>query len=98
MIVAPHAHLNSGQSVIVIRFIRQYKGGVEKAVRDTFELLEEQNSIDNLGLAVEFPSGKNATYFILPAADHKDVLYHAIDTLADSRIGSLFKRHTDYIR
>ena len=92
------AHLNAGQSVIVIRFIRQYKGGVEQAVRDTFELLEEQNALQNRGFALEFPSGRNSTYFVLPAVDHEYELFRAFDMLADSRVGSLFKQHSGYVR
>ena len=81
------AHLNSGQSVIVIRFIRQYRGGVEQAIRDTFHLLGTQYGVPkSRGFAVEFPRGKNSTYFILPTIDHEDALRRAIEVLKDNPV------------
>ena len=61
-------HLDAGQSVIVVRFLRQYKGGVEAAVKDTFEILENHESIRNRGFTIEFPSGRNSTYFFASPA------------------------------
>lgn len=92
------AYLKAGQSVIVIRFIRQYRGGVERCVRDTFQLLKEQNAIENTGFALEFPSGRNSTYFILPAADHEDALRCAVDAFVESRAGQLFQLHSGFNR
>lgn len=94
------AHLKSGQSVIVIRFIRQYRGGVEQAIRDTFDLLKAQNGVPKSGgFAVEFPRGRNSTYFILPAIGHEDVLRRAIDALVDNPVRrQLFKLHFPFQR
>lgn len=92
------AHLNAGQSVIVVRFIRQYRGGIEKAVRDTFEFLEEHESIRNRGFAIEFPSGRNSTYFFLPLPDHEDALCRAIGDLMNREAGRLYKQHSGYFR
>lgn len=89
-------HLKSGQSVIVIRFIRQYGGGVEKAIRDTFDLLKTKNGVPTSGgFAVEFPRRRNSTYFILPAAGHEDMLRGAINVLVDNPDRrKLFKLHS----
>ena len=90
------SHLKSGQSVIVIRFIRQYRRGVAQAIRDTFDLLETQNGVPkNRSFAVEFPRGKNSTYFILPAVEHEHLLRHAIDVLVDNPVRrQLFRLHS----
>jgi hypothetical protein len=92
------AHLNEGQSVIVVRFIRQYRGGVEQAVRDTIKLLEAHSAVRKLGFALEFQSGRNSTYFILPVKDHEYALRGAIDALKDGPAGRLFKQHASYNR
>ncbi len=100
-------HLDAGQSVIVVRFIRQYRGGIEAAVRDTFKILEDHESIRNRGFAIEFPSGRNSTYFVLPQPNHEDVLSRAIGDLmkdeADEaeqlcKAGQLYKLRSEYLR
>jgi hypothetical protein len=78
--------------------VRQYRGGVEQAVRDTFKLLEKQNAILNIGFAVEFPSGRNSVYFVLPAISHECALRRAIDALLGTPMERLFKLHSRYNR
>ena len=86
------AHIRAGQSVIVIRFPRQYRGGVAQVVKDTFKLLEFHAAMKRPGYALEFPSGRNSLFFVLPAVAHEDVLREAIGTFMSGRLGGLFKR------